>query len=55
MQTTEPVSPASESDLVLLESYGKTPSEFKGKDLGCMPTRVSSPIRINKGYIHFSD
>lgn len=45
----EPMCPASELDLALLEAYSKTPSEFKGKDLGCMSTCASSPIRINKG------
>lgn len=55
VQTTEPMCPARESDLSLLEARGKTPSEFKGKALGCTSTCALSPIRINERYARFSD
>lgn len=46
--------PTTELDLVL-EAYGKSLSEFKGKDLGCRCICAASPIRIDKDHVHFSD
>lgn len=50
MQSTEPMHPASELDLALLEAYGKTPTGFKGKEWAVRPPVLHPPLGLIKDW-----